>query len=335
MDKKITNQSQEEKHGDTVKVATKQPEHSKLLHFVAGGTGGGVAAICTAPLDVLKTRLQASQQLDSVKSSRSGKFATRTLVGLSNIFRTEGLHGLFRGLGPNLVGIAPSRAFYFMTYSTTKNFTIQYLSPDNPLVHLTSAAAAGVVVSTAMNPVWFVKTRFQLEQFSKDGQQTYKGYADCVRQIYQREGIRSFYKGLSASLLGITESASYFMIYERLKTKVAQRKLDQGLIKADSAHDVPLNAIEYLTLAGGSKLLASSATYPHEVVRTRLREKINGEFRYKSLSQAFVTIAKEEGARGLYGGMGAHLLRVVPNSAIMFLAYEGLVTVVNRQRASS
>jgi hypothetical protein len=30
----------------------------------------------------------------------------------------------------------------------------------------------------------------------------------------------------------------------------------------------------------------------------------------------------EEGARGLYGGMTAHLLRVVPNSAFMFLTYE-------------
>jgi solute carrier family 25 protein 33/36 len=30
----------------------------------------------------------------------------------------------------------------------------------------------------------------------------------------------------------------------------------------------------------------------------------------------------EEGAAGWYGGMGAHLLRVVPNACIMFLTYE-------------
>ena len=30
----------------------------------------------------------------------------------------------------------------------------------------------------------------------------------------------------------------------------------------------------------------------------------------------------EEGARGLYGGLGTHLLRVVPNTAILFFTYE-------------
>ena len=33
-------------------------------------------------------------------------------------------------------------------------------------------------------------------------------------------------------------------------------------------------------------------------------------------------IFREEGARGLYAGMGTHVARVVPNSAIMFCAYE-------------
>jgi solute carrier family 25 protein 33/36 len=34
---------------------------------------------------------------------------------------------------------------------------------------------------------------------------------------------------------------------------------------------------------------------------------------------------REEGLRGLYSGLGAHLIRVVPNSAIMFLVYEAVV----------
>jgi solute carrier family 25 protein 33/36 len=42
------------------------------------------------------------------------------------------------------------------------------------------------------------------------------------------------------------------------------------------------------------------------------------------------TIAKEEGRSGLYAGMGVHLMKVVPNSAIMFLTYE-IVNVWLRQ----
>ena len=39
-------------------------------------------------------------------------------------------------------------------------------------------------------------------------------------------------------------------------------------------------------------------------------------------NQSLSVIAREEGRQGLYSGMGVHLLKVVPNSALMFLTYE-------------
>lgn len=39
---------------------------------------------------------------------------------LKHIVQTEGSRALFKGLGPNIVGVAPSRAIYFCTYSQTK-----------------------------------------------------------------------------------------------------------------------------------------------------------------------------------------------------------------------
>lgn len=47
--------------------------------------------------------------------------------------------------------------------------------------------------------------------------------------------------------------------------------------------------------------------------------------KYTGLLQAFKLIFKEEGVAGLYGGMTTHLLRVVPNAAIMFWTYEIVV----------
>jgi len=44
------------------------------------------------------------------------------LDALATISRTEGLRGLYRGLGPTLVGLVPSWAIYFATYSFLKNF---------------------------------------------------------------------------------------------------------------------------------------------------------------------------------------------------------------------
>jgi len=58
-------------------------------------------------------------------------------------------------------------------------------------------------------------------------------------------------------------------------------------------------------------------------MKTRLREQRNTQSsRYKGPLQGLALIAKEEGIKGLYAGMSAHLLRVVPNAAILFLTYE-------------
>lgn len=38
-----------------------------------------------------------------------------------HIVQNEGPRALFKGLGPNLVGVAPSRAIYFCAYSQTKS----------------------------------------------------------------------------------------------------------------------------------------------------------------------------------------------------------------------
>lgn len=60
-----------------------------------------------------------------------------------HIVQTEGPKALFKGLGPNIVGVAPSRAIYFCTYSQAKAILNQNISPDTPIVHLSAASAAG------------------------------------------------------------------------------------------------------------------------------------------------------------------------------------------------
>lgn len=62
-----------------------------------------------------------------------------------HIVQTEGTKALFKGLGPNIVGVAPSRAIYFCTYSQAKAILNQNIAPDTPIVHLSAASAAGKV----------------------------------------------------------------------------------------------------------------------------------------------------------------------------------------------
>lgn len=68
-----------------------------------------------------------------------------------------------------------------------------------------------------------------------------------------------------------------------------------------------------------------------EVCRTRLRQTVSrDERRYHSFFQTLLKVWKDEGPRGLYGGMSAHLVRVVPNTAVVFCTYEAVVRAVNR-----
>uniref|UniRef100_A0A8C9LCC4 Solute carrier family 25 member 36 n=1 Tax=Pavo cristatus TaxID=9049 RepID=A0A8C9LCC4_PAVCR len=60
-----------------------------------------------------------------------------------SILEKEGPRSLFRGLGPNLVGVAPSRAVYFACYSKAKERFNGIFIPNSNIVHICSAGSAG------------------------------------------------------------------------------------------------------------------------------------------------------------------------------------------------
>lgn len=43
---------------------------------------------------------------------------------------------------------------------------------------------------------------------------------ECVRKIYQTSGLIGFYKGITASYFGISETVIHFVIYEAIKAKI-------------------------------------------------------------------------------------------------------------------
>jgi solute carrier family 25 protein 33/36 len=293
--------------------------HLSFLRFtkkslISGGAAGTVASCITNPLEVIKTRLQASTSL------RHGPFAIAR-----QIMHTDGVAGFFRGLPPTLLGIIPSRSAYFYAYSRCKkgldrsSLGLPSGSPGNALI---SGFVAGMVGNTITNPIWMIRTRMQLEADAAVGQVAYRGYLDVIGKIFKQEGIKGFYRGLQASYWGCTEGALQFILYEQLKTKLLQRQ-NQRLRAAGLPETTELTNNMYFWSAALAKMIASIATYPHEVARTRLREQSRmGIYKYTGMWQTIGSVAKEEGRKGLYGGMGVHLMKVVPNSALMFLTYE-------------
>ncbi|KAF6760796.1 mitochondrial carrier protein RIM2 [Ephemerocybe angulata] len=319
-------------------------------HFVAGGLGGMCGAIVTSPFDVVKTRLQSSlfraqasgRTASAVEVIRggAGSSATAVLHGggarvqpggllynfvetghiIRDIYVHESPRALFKGLGPTLVGVVPARSINFFTYGNGKQIIAQTFNngEENSLVHLAAAACAGVVTSTATNPIWVVKTRLQLVQGGGASAKG-KGSLACIQKIVREEGFKGFYRGLTASYLGVTEGTIQWVLYERLKKMTANAE-GQGGWKEWAG---------MLGSAGTAKCVASLITYPHEVIRTRLRQPppTDGPPKYTGLWRTLRVIIAEEGARSLYGGLSAHLMRVIPNSAVMYAIYEAALRI--------
>ncbi|OAV96181.1 hypothetical protein, variant [Puccinia triticina 1-1 BBBD Race 1] len=282
---------------------------------------------------------------------------------IRDIHRLEGFRALFRGLGPTLVGAIPARAINFYVYGMGKEFYCNLITPtsDNSstLVHILSAITAGIATSTATNPIWVVKTRLQLDvpssntpfpsavrtgalaidpparpsigspilptssNLSKRLLSPLGNSLHCISKIYRQEGIPGFYRGLSASYLGVTEGTIQWTLYERFK-RLGSHFIEDRDNRQEGTWSTKMVA------AGAAKLIATGITYPHEVVRTRMRQKPPqppAKSKYVGLVATFRVILAEEGLKAFYGGLSPHLLRVVPNAAVMYTVYEAALSI--------
>ncbi|KAK9979065.1 hypothetical protein ABG768_012511 [Culter alburnus] len=308
-------------------------QRDTLVHLFAGGCGGTVGAILTCPLEVVKTRLQSSSvtlyisevQLSTVNGASVARVAPPgPLHCLKLILEKEGPRSLFRGLGPNLVGVAPSRAIYFAAYSTAKEKLNNVFDPDSTQVHMLSAGLAGFTAITATNPIWLIKTRLQLDARNR-GERRMSAF-ECVRRVYRSDGLRGFYRGMSASYAGISETVIHFVIYESIKRKLIESKANANMDDEDESVKDASDFVGMMLAAATSKTCATSIAYPHEVIRTRLREEGS---KYRSFFQTLNMVVREEGYRALYRGLTTHLVRQIPNTAIMMCTYELVVYLLN------
>lgn len=231
----------------------------------------------TSPLDVLRTRLQSDfYQTPSPSNPSLQTPALRqrsnpnTIQLINSIYRAEGWRTFFRGLGPSIAGVVPASAIKFYVYGNCKHLGAQLLGrpEDSPLVHAQAAICAGLATSTATNPIWLIKTRLQLDkiQTHTGGSATrqYRNSIDCIAQILRSEGVRGFYRGMSASYIGSIETALHLVIYERLKSGLrTSLKPTEG--SGSPLWDELSHWISTSGAASTAKLIAGLTTYPHEV----------------------------------------------------------------------
>lgn len=178
---------------------------------------------------------------------------------------------------------------------------------------LMAGSMAGVASQTSIYPLEVLKTRLALR---KTGQ--YRGLVHAAYVIFTTEGIRSFYRGLFPSLLGIIPYAGIDLaVYETLKNFYLNYHKNQS---ADPG--------VFLLLACGtaSSTCGQLASYPLSLVRTKLQAQARSRTagRGDTMVSVIKNIIKEDGPRGLYRGLAPNFMKVAPAVSISYVVYEHL-----------
>jgi solute carrier family 25 folate transporter 32 len=98
------------------------------FNALAGAIGGFTSGIVTCPLDVIKTKLQAQGGYTPIEIRHAGHPKLYNgLVGTARvIWAEEGIRGMYRGLGPIVLGYLPTWAVWFTVYNESKKGLNEY-----------------------------------------------------------------------------------------------------------------------------------------------------------------------------------------------------------------
>jgi len=281
--------------------------------------------------------------------------------------REEGVRGLFRGFGATIVVVPSFWVFYFVCYQDfKKRLAVAAEFPDRhpvlapvaalPLwaTHIVAACSAGAVADVVVNPLFVVRTRLQTQHMrllhggansavlplaSEAGAagggaaaapKLYTSTWSTLVRLVREEGWMSLFRGVSASLLGLSHVALQFPLYEWMKTafpeaREAALQRAQGkspAAPASGSTSIPLTPTlsDLIAASALSKMLASALTFPHEVLRARMQHAPVAVF--SSLRDCATKTVANEGWAALYKGFTVNLVRTVPGAALTLVSYE-------------
>ena len=219
------------------------------------------------------------------------------------------------------------------------------------LANIYASLSGGACSTMVTNPIWVIKTRLMSQSSSRaPGTSSrspwhYHGTVDAIRKMYRAEGIKPFYSGLTPAMLGLTHVAIQFPLYEVFKKEFTGLGSGKETDEDKAHHFYGIAFAVFL-----SKICASTATYPHEVVRTRLQtqqrslpnqsvekpgdhgrppgkvpsQRVMKSVQYRGTLDTCKVILAEEGWRGFYAGLGTNLIRAVPSAMTTIITFEYL-----------
>lgn len=181
-----------------------------------------------------------------------------------------------------------------------------------------AGAVAGSATVLLTNPIWVINTRMTTRKRAKSNA-TLPGAPPpkapstigTLITLLKEEGPKALFAGVVPALVLVINPILQYTIFEQLKN-IIEKKNKKSI--------TPF--IAFLLGALG-KLFATSITYPYITVKSRMHVagKEGGK---ESMMKAMSRIIREEGWKGLYGGVGPKVTQSVLTAAFLFAFKDAL-----------
>ncbi|XP_021255700.1 calcium-binding mitochondrial carrier protein Aralar1 isoform X3 [Numida meleagris] len=270
--------------------------------FTLGSIAGAVGATAVYPIDLVKTRMQNQRSTGSVVGELMYK---NSFDCFKKVLRYEGFFGLYRGLLPQLIGVAPEKAIKL----TVNDFVRDKFTKKDGSIPLPAEILAGGCAGASQviftNPLEIVKIRLQVAGEITTGPRV------SALSVMKDLGLLGLYKGAKACFLrDIPFSAIYFPVYAHSKLMLAD----------ENGHVGGLNLLAAGAIAG---VPAASLVTPADVIKTRLQVAARaGQTTYSGVIDCFGKILREEGPSAFWKGAAARVFRSSPQFGVTLVTYE-------------
>jgi len=263
--------------------------------ILSGGFAGMISKTCTAPLE----RVQMLNQTGATQAS--------IMSTLKKIWMEDKIRGLWKGNVANCIRVFPHKTILF---AFNEALLKQFPSNHTSYAFITGAIS-GLLATTATYPLDVIRAMLS-GTFDKNS--TMRA---VFKVITHDKGFLGLYTGLSVTCIGaVPYEATRIGVYNVLRPYIPTTHTRFG----NEPH--PIGKMLTGAFAGAC---AGFVTYPTDTIRRMLQvQSADGMPKYKGVIDCVVTTLKKKGILRFYRGLSAKLVRVVPDAAILFLAYESL-----------
>ncbi|KAJ4954929.1 hypothetical protein NE237_011712 [Protea cynaroides] len=280
-----------------------------IVDFMMGGVSAAVSKTAAAPIERVKLLIQNQDEM--IKAGR----LSEPYKGIGDCFgrtiKDEGFGSLWRGNTANVIRYFPTQALNFAFKDYFKRMFNFKKDRDGYWKwfagNLASGGAAGASSLFFVYSLDYARTRLANDaKASKGGgERQFNGLVDVYRKTLKSDGIAGLYRGFNISCVGIiVYRGLYFGMYDSLKPVLLVGKLQDSFFASFALGWVITNG-------------AGLASYPIDTVRRRMMMTSGEAVKYSSSMDALSQIMKNEGAKSLFKGAGANILRAVAGAGVL------------------